>query len=164
MKTKTIVKTALLSAFLWMNLSVTAQNTFVAKTGDDDLDVTLTELNVSASVDMNGFKVDMVRAYGVLETKIDDLVVTFGMSAGDVFMTLELAKICKKPIADVAAVYKKNNGKGWGVIAKELGIKPGSAEFHALKASAGEKKSKANAKANAKSKGKPVDKGKVKTK
>jgi hypothetical protein len=26
-----------------------------------------------------------------------------------------------------------NKGKGWGVIAKNLGIKPGSAEFHALK-------------------------------
>jgi hypothetical protein len=30
-------------------------------------------------------------------------------------------------------VYKQSKGKGWGVIAKELGIKPGSPEFHALK-------------------------------
>jgi hypothetical protein len=33
----------------------------------------------------------------------------------------------------VVDVYKKNRGKGWGVIAKSLGIKPGSPEFHALK-------------------------------
>jgi hypothetical protein len=29
--------------------------------------------------------------------------------------------------------YKRNKGKGWGVIAQRLGIKPGSAEFHRLK-------------------------------
>jgi hypothetical protein len=29
--------------------------------------------------------------------------------------------------------YQVHKGKGWGVIAKNLGIKPGSKEFHALK-------------------------------
>jgi hypothetical protein len=29
--------------------------------------------------------------------------------------------------------YDKNNGHGWGVIAKRMGIKPGSSEFQALK-------------------------------
>jgi hypothetical protein len=29
--------------------------------------------------------------------------------------------------------YQASKGKGWGVIAKELGIKPGSPAFHALK-------------------------------
>lgn len=33
----------------------------------------------------------------------------------------------------VYQVYQPNRKKGWGVIAKELGIKPGSPEFHALK-------------------------------
>lgn len=164
MKTTTIIKTAFLSAFLWMNLCVSAQNTFVAKTGDDDFDLTLSELHVSASLDMGAFKIDMVRTYGVLETKIDDLIVTFGMGAGDIFMTLELAKHCKKPVADVAAVYKKNSGKGWGVIAKELGIKPGSPAFHAMKASSKEKKAKAKSNEPGKKNAKPVDKGKVKTK
>lgn len=164
MKTINILKTALLSTFLWMNMSVSAQNTFVAKTGDDELDVTITELNVSASLDMGAFKIDMVRTYGVAEAKIDDLVVTFGMSAGDIFMTLELAKHSKKPIADIAAIYKKNSGKGWGVIAKELGIKPGSPAFHAMKATAKEKKAKAKSKEPGKKNAKPVDKGKVKTK
>ena len=34
---------------------------------------------------------------------------------------------------EVLGEYKENNGKGWGVIAKNLGIKPGSREFHELK-------------------------------
>ena len=33
----------------------------------------------------------------------------------------------------VKNTYQAHKGKGWGVIAKELGIKPGSREFHALK-------------------------------
>ena len=38
----------------------------------------------------------------------------------------------KRPEA-IVETYQTNRTKGWGVIAKELGIKPGSAEFHALK-------------------------------
>ncbi|MFZ5554531.1 MAG: hypothetical protein ACOZCO_15535 [Bacteroidota bacterium] len=162
---KTILKTAVFCSFLWMTANAYSQATFVAKTGDDELDVTLTELNVSASVDLDAFKIDMVRTYGVLETHVDNLFVNFGMTAGDVFMTLEIAKQVKKPITDVAECFKKNNGKGWGVIAKEMGIKPGSAEFKALKVSAKEKKTKAKAKeSQKKNNAKPVDKGKVKTK
>lgn len=33
----------------------------------------------------------------------------------------------------VVKVYKANQGKGWVVIAKSMGIKPGSAEFYSLK-------------------------------
>ena len=29
--------------------------------------------------------------------------------------------------------YNSGNGKGWGVLAENLGIKPGSKEFHASK-------------------------------
>jgi hypothetical protein len=33
----------------------------------------------------------------------------------------------------VLDAYKANQGKGWGVMAKKLGIKPGSQEFQALR-------------------------------
>ena len=33
----------------------------------------------------------------------------------------------------VLADYNKHRAKGWGAIARDLGIKPGSKEFHALK-------------------------------
>jgi len=38
-----------------------------------------------------------------------------------------------KPIDYVTEQYKENKGRGWGALAKSLGIKPGSPEFHALK-------------------------------
>jgi cobalamin biosynthesis protein CbiG len=51
------------------------------------------------------------------------------MEPADVYMTLELAEIANTSVDDIVSVYKANRGKGWGVIAKELGIKPGSDEF-----------------------------------
>jgi hypothetical protein len=38
-----------------------------------------------------------------------------------------------RPIDYVIEKYKAEKGKGWGVLAKSLGIKPGSKDFHALK-------------------------------
>jgi len=38
-----------------------------------------------------------------------------------------------KPIDYVTEQYKESKGRGWGALAKSLGIKPGSPEFHALK-------------------------------
>ena len=39
-----------------------------------------------------------------------------------------------KPVDYVLNKYRTEKNKGWGVMAKSLGIKPGSKEFHALKA------------------------------
>jgi hypothetical protein len=41
--------------------------------------------------------------------------------------------MCSRPPDYVLERYKSGRGKGWGVLAKSLGIKPGSKEFHALK-------------------------------
>ena len=48
-------------------------------------------------------------------------------------MIFQLGQMSGKQPDRVMAVYTPNKKKGWGAIAKELGIKPGSAEFHALK-------------------------------
>ena len=37
------------------------------------------------------------------------------------------------PCLDVVQRYERNPGIGWGNLAKQMGIKPGSREFHALK-------------------------------
>ena len=48
-------------------------------------------------------------------------------------MTFQLGEVAHKQPEAVLKTYKVSKSKGWGAIAKELGIKPGSAEFHALK-------------------------------
>jgi hypothetical protein len=55
------------------------------------------------------------------------------MEPADIYMTVELAMISGTPVDRVVEIYRVNQGKGWGVIAKQLGIKPGSAAFKALK-------------------------------
>jgi hypothetical protein len=48
-------------------------------------------------------------------------------------MLFQLGSWSHQPIERVLTVYDSHKAKGWGAMAKELGIKPGSAEFHALK-------------------------------
>jgi hypothetical protein len=130
-------------AFVLTGWNVNAQDVSLkVKSGDTELDANLTDINVSAEKDFALFKTEMKNSYNVTEAKIDDLKVTFGMQASDIFMTLDIAKSTGKSVDDVAAEFKKNNGKGWGVIAQNLGIKPGSDEFKALKGNAKTKNEK----------------------
>jgi hypothetical protein len=48
-------------------------------------------------------------------------------------MVFQLGRMSNKPPDTVLHTYQTSRDKGWGAIAKELGIKPGSPEFHALK-------------------------------
>ena len=76
---------------------------------------------------------------------------------GDVYMSFQTAEVIGQPVQTVADAYSKNKGKGWGQIAKDLGIKPGSAEFHAMKNKMKGKKDKGE-KGNGKGKGKGKNK------
>lgn len=116
--------------------------------GDKDLDATLTKMNTEANTNLTAFKTDFAKTYSVTTSKIDELMKK-GMAISDVFMTLEIAKITKKPVDTVVKSYEVNKKKGWGAIAKEMGIKPGSPEFHQLKG---------NSKTHGKP-AKPADKG-----
>lgn len=115
--------------------------------GDKELDTQLKTINTEAKKDWDKFKTEVSRQYNTTIDKIEALI-NLGMAAADIIMTDEVSVIALRPVEDVVACYEKNKGKGWGVIAKEMGIKPGSAEFHKLK---GNCKNKSN---NGKSKGK----------
>jgi hypothetical protein len=80
----------------------------------------------------------------------------------DAYIVLRLGEMSKQPTEYVIEQYKVGKGKGWGALAKSLGIKPGSQEFHALKRGhdlyddPGKSKGKSKAKAPPLSKG-PAD-------
>ncbi|MCX8081118.1 MAG: hypothetical protein N3F09_07785 [Bacteroidia bacterium] len=116
------------------------------KTGDSDLDVDLNEMNIRAKADLKLFNHDLSVTYNVKEKDLDQLYIKFNMEPSDVFMTLELGNLTGKPINEIATVFENKKNKGWGEIAKELGIKPGSAEFHKLKESAKKNKDKKKSK------------------
>jgi hypothetical protein len=92
----------------------------------------LDNLNIQARADMNGFSVKLAAQFGVPLPQVQAIIKTVEHPA-DAFMCLQLSQMAKKQPEMVVQTYKSNKGKGWGVIAKELGIKPGSPEFHALK-------------------------------
>lgn len=96
------------------------------------LDSFMANLNIQAQADLPGFKAGISAQFGVPLPQVD-MVFTKVAAPADVFMTFQLGQMANKPAPVVLQSYQSNKGKGWGVIAKELGIKPGSAEFHALK-------------------------------
>lgn len=96
------------------------------------LEVFLSNINVQARADLPGFSAKISTQFGVPVTQVQAVVRTVREPA-DAFMIFQLGQMSGRPPERVMEVYAPGKGKGWGVIAKELGIKPGSAEFHALK-------------------------------
>lgn len=157
------MKKLLIAASLSFYTLVNAQNfALTAKSGDVELDASLNEINTKAKIDLPLFKKDLSIEFNIGETKIDKML-NAQMSPADVYMTLQVADLTKKDPEVVATAYEANRTKGWGAIAKDMGIKPGSAEFHALKGKAknkkdksgkGKNKEKGGGKGNGKGKGK----------
>jgi len=102
-------------------------------TGDKDLDGVLSNLNVEAGVYVDAFVSELSISYAIPKVQIEDLVYKMRMPFGDVFVSVWLASSMKKPLSVVVKEYEVNKDKGWGVMAKNLGIKPGSDAFHSLK-------------------------------
>ncbi len=97
-----------------------------------DLNVFLKNLNVQANADMSRYGVQLSAQFNVPQAQVTAIINKVD-SPADAFMCLELGQMSKKDPVSVVQTYQRNKGKGWGAIAKELGIKPGSPEFHALK-------------------------------
>lgn len=96
------------------------------------LDGFLSNLNVQARADLAGFSGRLSAQFGVPGVQVSATLGTVREPA-DAFMIYQLGQMSHQPYERVLQSYQANRGKGWGVIAKSLGIKPGSAEFHALK-------------------------------
>ncbi len=122
-----------------------------------DFDVMLKEINFEASKDMRGYKASLTVDFGVSNKTVTLLLEKERMKPGDAYMALKISRVSGKAIEVVVGEFKRSRGKGWGVIAKNLGIKPGSAKFHALKERGGKGKGKEE-----KPKGKSKGKGKRK--
>ena len=96
------------------------------------LDDFLANVNIQARADMPGFSAKISAQFGVPLVNVQAVVQKVSEPA-DAFMVFQLGQFSGKQPERVVEVYNAGKGKGWGSIAKELGIKPGSAEFHALK-------------------------------
>ncbi|MBI1194926.1 MAG: hypothetical protein GC138_03635 [Gammaproteobacteria bacterium] len=89
-------------------------------------------LGLTGKADLNELKIALGTRFRIGDTKVD-LLVSNMESPEDSYMVLRLSELSHRPVEDVLKVYKTDHGRGWGSMARRLGIKPGSAEFHALK-------------------------------
>ncbi len=97
-----------------------------------DLDGFLQRLNVQAKADLGKYSIQLAAQFGVPQAQVT-AIISKTDSPADAFMCLQLGRMTQKAPETVLRTYQGNKGKGWGAIARELGIKPGSPEFHALK-------------------------------
>ncbi|OYX24567.1 MAG: hypothetical protein B7Z06_08840 [Flavobacteriales bacterium 32-35-8] len=138
------MKHLFLFVFIFNFYLVSAQISF--NSGNVQLDADLNIINTQARKDLSSFRTDMTLSYNVSDKKLDYMGVNLGMVPGEIYLALEISRITRVSLDNVLIVYRKHKSKGWGVIAKQLGIKPGSSEFHQLKNRASSKKGKGHGK------------------
>ncbi len=141
MKTITIlIAVALTQAAIGQELT-TAYNT-----GDADMDTHLSEINESASSDYEAFKDKLSENSEITDEEIDRYINEENMEPADIYYASVLSSASDRSVSEVVGMYKEK--KGWGAVAQELGIKPGSEEFHELKANTMKKSRKDKEKKN----------------
>jgi hypothetical protein len=111
--------------------------TFHPRTGDVYVDTQLGDINAYARADSGRFIDDVVIGFGAPRLFVQELYATRRWAPGDIYYACALAHQLGRPCAEIADIYERDHGQGCGVIAQRLGIKPGSAEFHALKGRVG---------------------------
>ncbi len=144
-------KVFILYSLLFLSVISNAQVPF--NTGNAELDADLSKINANAKLDFGTFKTDLKLSYNISDKKIDYLSISVKMEPAEIYLSLELSKLSGRSVDEVVEIYKVHKDKGWGYIAKQLGIKPGSAEFHKLKENTKNKEAKGKSK-----KGKPKKK------
>lgn len=93
----------------------------------------LNQLSIEAQADPSGFVARLSTRFHIGDAQVEAVIDNVGGQA-DAYVVLRLAEMSHKPVAYVTERYRANRHQGWGVLARQLGIKPGSRAFHALKA------------------------------
>jgi hypothetical protein len=91
------------------------------------------DINIFASKKFGDFKAELSAHYGISGSRFDLMLQKLD-SPGDLAVAAWLSAKSYRSIDDVTKQYRIHKGKGWGVIARGLGIKPGSPAFKQLKA------------------------------
>jgi len=89
-------------------------------------------IDVSGRVDRNGFAAQVSSQFQVGSAEVKRVLGLVARPA-DAFMVFQVGRMTGKPFEAVLKTYQDGKGKDWEELAQELGLKPGSPEFQALK-------------------------------
>ena len=159
MKLRLAIATLLLAGAAGAGAQVVGYN---FRSGDVWVDTQLGYFSDYGRRDRAYFVEDLVGNYGAPRYLVNELLDKRRWDPGDVYYAAALAYTARRPLLDVTREYENNKGQGWGVVARNMGIKPGSAEFHALKGSMGKSKGRYDTHGGGpgnSGKGKPVEAG-----
>jgi hypothetical protein len=123
---KIIFSVILLSSFLFAQEMSESFNT-----GDKLIDQHLQDVNAYGKTDYQFFKTNLSLKFGISIQDVDRYVYQDKIQPGDLYYACAIASTMHRNIDDVIVLYKDK--KGWGEVANDLGIKPGSREFFRLK-------------------------------
>ena len=118
-------KTLFMVSFMFLIIS----SATIVSAGDFDW---IKDLNIQAQADLSGFKATLATRFKIGNTEIN-AVLSNVPDPAEAYMVLRLGEMSSRPTEYVIEQYKSGKNKGWGALAKSLGIKPGSREFEALK-------------------------------
>jgi len=113
-------------------LSLAASLAGLSSLAHADLDSFLRSVNNQALSDMKNFNSKLSSQFGIPVPNVDAIVRSVPNPA-DAFMVLQLSQMSHLEPSVVLQKYQRSQGQGWGRLAQDLGIRPGSPEFHALK-------------------------------
>ena len=117
--------------FKYLLLTAVLQFTFtpVVMAGDYGW---LKDMNVKAEADPSGFRARLRARFKINDIEVEAVLSNVNKPA-DAYMVLRMGEMSGYSTDFALNKYKANQGKGWGTVAKSMGIKPGSSEFHVLK-------------------------------
>ena len=88
--------------------------------------------NIRAEADLLDFKARLAARFNIGGVQVEAVLSNCEKPA-DAYVVCALGQMAGMPPEYVVERYRYGKDKGWGALAKSLGIKPGSKEFHALK-------------------------------
>ncbi|MFZ2753302.1 MAG: hypothetical protein WAZ48_07625 [Lysobacteraceae bacterium] len=103
------------------------------RSGDVWVDTWLGDMNRYGNRYRDPFVDELVRYHAAPRDLVVELLTRRRWAPGDVYFACALANLSGHPCRHVVDLWERDHGQGWGAMARRLGIKPGSAEFHRLK-------------------------------
>jgi hypothetical protein len=103
------------------------------RSGDTWVDVRLADINQYGQRYPGPFIDEITRYHGAPRSLVDELLTERHWAPGDIYFACALAQVAGQPCRVVVDAWERDHAQGWGAIAKRMGIKPGSEQFHRLK-------------------------------